>query len=85
MWALDAWRRATAGVELDREQSDYMRYGRVMDTTRMTRELGYTPKWTTVEAFDDYVSGRALTPIIGPGWVGSVERRAVAAAQRWGR
>ena len=85
MWVLDAWRRATAGVELDREQSDYMRYGRVMDTTRMTRELGYTPKWTTMEAFDDYVSGRALTPIIDPGWVRSVERRAVAAAQRWGR
>ncbi|MUM06075.1 MULTISPECIES: NAD-dependent epimerase/dehydratase family protein [unclassified Mycolicibacterium] len=85
MWALDAWRRATAGVELDREQSDYMRFGRVMDTARMSRELGYTPKWTTMEAFDDYVTGRALTPIISPGWVGSVERRAVAAAQRWGR
>ncbi len=26
---------------------------RVMDTTRTHVELGYQPKWTTVEAFDD--------------------------------
>ncbi|MGB8407000.1 MAG: SDR family oxidoreductase [Mycobacterium sp.] len=81
----DTVRRATSHMELDREQLNYLSYGRVMDTTRMVRDLGYTPKWTTMEAFDDYVSGRRLTPIIDPGWVGSFERRAVAAAQRWGR
>ncbi|MEZ0050911.1 UDP-glucose 4-epimerase [Mycobacterium sp. MAA66] len=81
----DTVRRATSHIELDREQLNYLSYGRVMDTTRMVRDLGYTPKWTTMEAFDDYVSGRRLTPIIDPGWVGSFERRAVAAAQRWGR
>ena len=47
--------------------------------------LGYNPKWTTVEAFDDYVRGRGLTPIIDPRWVRSMESRAVSAAQRWGR
>jgi UDP-glucose 4-epimerase len=83
--AFDSFRRATAHIELDREQLNYLSYGRVMDTTRMSKDLGYQPKWTTLQAFDDYVSGRGLTPIIDPGWVGSVERRAVAAAQRWGR
>jgi UDP-glucose 4-epimerase len=85
LWAVDSLRRATRYTELDREQLDYLSYGRVMDTTRMRNDLGFSPKWTTVEAFDDYVRGRGLTPIIDPKWVRSVESRAVSAAQRWGR
>jgi len=72
------------GREFNRDQIDYMSFGRVMDTTRMRTELGYLPKWTTMEAFDDYVRGRGLTPIIDTRWVRSVEDRAVALAQRWG-
>jgi len=84
LWALDSLRRASRYTELNREQLDYLSYGRVMDTTRMRRELDYQPKWTTAEAFDDYVRGRGLTPIIDPQWVGSMEGRAVAVAQRLG-
>jgi UDP-glucose 4-epimerase len=50
----------------------------------MRSELGFEPKWTTLEAFDDFVHGRGLTPMIDPEWVRSVEHRAVALAQRWG-
>ncbi|WP_197373397.1 SDR family oxidoreductase [Mycolicibacterium baixiangningiae] len=82
---VDSLRRATRYTELDREQLNYLSYGRVMDTTRMREVLGYSPKWTTAEAFDDYVRGHGLTPIVDPRWVRSVEGRAVAAAQRWGR
>src|SRR5882757_7307858 len=85
LWAVDSLRRATRYTELDREQLDYLSYGRVMDTLRMRNDLGYSPKWTTAEAFDDYVRGRGLTPIIDPRWVRSMESRAVSAAQRWGR
>ena len=83
--AVDSLWRATRNSELDREQLDYLSYGRVMDTTRMRTELGYAPKWTTAEAFDDYVRGRGLQPIVDPRWVSAVEHRAVAAAQRFGR
>ncbi|WP_099024299.1 SDR family oxidoreductase [Mycolicibacterium palauense] len=72
------------GSDITRDKLDYLSYGRVMDTTRMRKELGYQPKWTTMEAFDDYVRGRGLTPIVDPGWVRSMEGRAVAVAQRWG-
>ena len=34
------WWRATRYTELNREQLDYLSYGRVMDTTRMRTELG---------------------------------------------
>jgi UDP-glucose 4-epimerase len=81
---MDSLLRAASATEFNSDQLAYMSFGRVMDTTRMRTELGYEPKWTTVEAFDDYVRGRGLTPIIDPRWVRSVEGRAVAAAQRWG-
>ncbi|MBV8861788.1 MAG: hypothetical protein JO259_08005, partial [Mycobacterium sp.] len=84
LWALDSLRRANRYTEINREQLDYLSFGRVMDTTRMRAELGYQPKWTTAEAFDDYVRGRGLTPIIDPEWVRFIEGRAVAAAQRFG-
>lgn len=80
----DSLRKATTNSEINQEQLAYLSYGRVMDTTRMRTELGFEPKWTTMEAFDDFVKGRGLAPIIDPDWVRSVENRAVALAQRWG-
>jgi UDP-glucose 4-epimerase len=47
----------------------------------MRTEFGFTPRWTTAQAFDDYVRGRALHPIVGDGWVDTVERGALAAAR----
>ena len=79
---VDSARRATMNSELNRDQLAYLSYGRVMDTTRMRAELGFEPKWTTMGAFDDFVRGRGLLPIIDPKWVGSVGSRAVALAQR---
>jgi UDP-glucose 4-epimerase len=81
---LDSLRRANNYTEINREQLDYLSFGRVMDTTRMRTELGYSTKWTTAEAFDDYVRGRGLSPIVDPKWVRSVEQRTVSAAQRLG-
>ena len=84
LWAVDSLRRASRQTEVNSEQLDYLRFGRVMDTARMRTDLGYSPKWTTAEAFDDYLRGRDLGPIIDPQWVRSLERRTVAAAQRMG-
>ena len=84
IFAIDSLRRLNHYYEINREQLDYLSYGRVMDTTRMRAELGFSPKWTTLEAFDDYFHGRNMSPIIDPRWLRSLESRAVAAAQRWG-
>lgn len=56
---------------------DYVRllsFGRVLDTTRLRTEFGFTPRWTTVQAFDDYVRARALRPAIDPAWVTTAQR-----------
>jgi UDP-glucose 4-epimerase len=83
LWAVDSLRLAGRQTEINREQLKYLSFGRVMDTTRMRSGLGYNPKWTTVEAFDDYLRGHGLRPIIDPRWVRSMERRAVTVAQYW--
>jgi UDP-glucose 4-epimerase len=80
----DSVRKATMNSELNRDQLDYLSYGRVMDTTRMRAELGFQPKWTTMEAFDDFVRGRGLTPIVDTEWVRSLEGRALDLVQRLG-
>ncbi|WP_343602649.1 SDR family oxidoreductase [Mycobacterium sp.] len=84
VWTLDSLRKANRYSEINREQLEYLSYGRVMDTTRMRNELAYHTKWTTEQAFDDYLRGRNLSPIIRPELVLSLEGRAVAAAHRVG-
>lgn len=69
-------------VDFTTEQVRFLNYGRVLDTSAVAAELGFTSRWTTVQAFDDYVSGRALRPVLDPERVRSVERAAVALAGR---
>jgi UDP-glucose 4-epimerase len=40
------------------DQIDLFVHGRVVDTTRLVREFGFTPR-TTAEAFDDFIAGHA--------------------------
>lgn len=53
-----ATRLAGGRVDLSPGQARLLNYGRVIDTTRLKTTFGFTPKWTTAAAFDDYVSGR---------------------------
>ncbi|MFI5780344.1 NAD-dependent epimerase/dehydratase family protein [Nocardia sp. NPDC051570] len=57
------------------EQIDYFHFGCGLDTTRMRTELGFQPRWTTVQAFDDFVGGAALRPVIDPRWIDAAETR----------
>ena len=67
------------------EQLRLLDFGRVVDTTRLRTAFGFTPRWTTAQAFDDFVRGRALHPILGREQVEEAERlvdRGVHAAAR---
>ena len=67
------------------EQLRLLDFGRVVDTTRLRTAFGFTPRWTTAQAFDDFVRGRALRPILGRERVEEAERlvdRGVHAAAR---
>jgi UDP-glucose 4-epimerase len=57
------------------DQVRYLNYGLVVDTTRLKATFGFTPKWTTAEAFDDFVTGSGLRRVLDAGRLASVERR----------
>jgi UDP-glucose 4-epimerase len=61
--------------EFSDEQLDYFRFGCVLDTTRMRRELGFVPRWTTSQAFDDFVRGTGVAPLLDPEWITAAESR----------
>jgi UDP-glucose 4-epimerase len=58
--------RSARLVDFSPEQMRLLNFGRVVDNRRLRRQFGFTPRWTTVQAFDDYVRGRALRPMVDP-------------------
>ncbi|MFZ0121197.1 MAG: NAD-dependent epimerase/dehydratase family protein [Pseudonocardiaceae bacterium] len=82
--AVDAVGRLLHSVSLvDDEHTRFLNSGRVLDTTRLRTEFGFVPKWTTVEAFDDFVRGAALRPTVDPKWIATVERGLLGLASRF--
>jgi UDP-glucose 4-epimerase len=61
-------------VDSSADQLQYLNYGRVVDTTRLKTVFGFVPRWTTAEAFDDYVAGSGLRPLLDAPLAG-LERR----------
>ncbi|PXY35105.1 NAD-dependent dehydratase [Prauserella coralliicola] len=56
--------RGARVVDFSSDQVRLLNFGRVVDNTRLKNEFGYTPRWSTREAYDDYVLGRGLRPVI---------------------
>ena len=78
--ASSLFRRARL-VDFSPEQMRLLNFGRVVDTHRLRGQFGFTPRWTTVQAFDDYVRARALRPVLGPERVESIERGVLTVAR----
>ncbi|MBA8827169.1 UDP-glucose 4-epimerase [Saccharopolyspora lacisalsi] len=51
----------------------FLNFGRVVDTTKMRKRFDFEPRWTTRQAFDDFVNGRGLRPWLSHEQVTSVE------------
>ncbi|WP_439662022.1 NAD-dependent epimerase/dehydratase family protein [Lentzea sp. HUAS TT2] len=75
--------RSARLVDFSPDQMRFLNWGRVVDTTLLRKEFGFTPRWTTQQAFDDYVSGRGLKPLIDPETVEAAERGILDAAARF--
>ncbi len=64
-------------ISFSPEQVRFLHYGRVVDNGRLKREFGYTPKYTTAQAFDDFLQSAPMRRIIDPGLVSGIERTLV--------
>ena len=62
-------------ADFSTEQMRFLSYGRVVDTTRMKDVLGFAPRYSTREAFDDFVARQGLHGPLSADVVGAVEDR----------
>jgi UDP-glucose 4-epimerase len=67
--------RGTGLTDFSAEQIRYLSYGRGLDTTRMRKVLGLVPRFSTREAFGDFVRTRRLTGPLSPHVIHGVEQR----------
>jgi UDP-glucose 4-epimerase len=61
----NALRRA-GYVDFATDQLRFLLYGRVVDTERLKRDFGYTPRLSTREALEDFVRGRRISQLVSP-------------------
>ena len=64
-------------VDFTADQMRFLSFGRVLDTGRMRTVLGLEPKFTSREAFADFVRGRRLHGMLSADRVEAWERRAL--------
>jgi UDP-glucose 4-epimerase len=74
--------RRTGLVDFSPEQMRFLNFGRVVDTARLHKDFGYTPRYTTVEAYDDFLRTRHLGPVLANGVLDGVEEVAGALLRR---
>ncbi|GLY63756.1 NAD-dependent epimerase/dehydratase family protein [Amycolatopsis taiwanensis] len=68
-------------VDFSEDQVRLLNFGRVVDTTRLAEEFGYQPNWTTKAAFDDYIRGRGLRPVLDGEKLGELADNVLTAAR----
>jgi UDP-glucose 4-epimerase len=73
--------RGTHLLDFSSEQMRFLNFGRVVDTAKLRAGFGFSPRWTTTQAFDDFVQGRQLRPLISAAQLGAVEQRVLATAR----
>jgi UDP-glucose 4-epimerase len=72
-WVGQLFRRAGL-ADFSPEQMAFLSHGRVIDCSRAREVLGFVPRYSTVEAFDDFVRGRSLLTLVPRERVADVER-----------
>lgn len=65
--------RGTRIVDFSADQMRFLNFGRVVDTTKLREQFGYTPRWNTQLAFDDFVHGHGLRPVVDPDHITTLE------------
>lgn len=77
--------RRTGIADFSPEQVRFLSYGRVVDTKAMRDVFGFRPRYTTIQAFDDFVTGQALRGPLSADKVASLEQALLALAGIGGR
>ncbi len=56
--------RSRGLVDFSADQMEFLNFGRVVDITKLKEQFGYTPAFTTAQAFDAFLAGAGIVPVI---------------------
>ncbi len=74
--------RRTQRADIASDQLRFLQFGRVVDTTRLREVLGYTPRYSTRETFEDFLRRRRIRGVVQADEVIRWERELYAFLQR---
>jgi UDP-glucose 4-epimerase len=66
--------RRSGMADFSPEQMQFLNFGRVVCNARLKHEFGYRPAYTTAEAFESFLTGRPVDPVIKPSAVRAGEK-----------
>jgi UDP-glucose 4-epimerase len=72
-------------VDFSPDQMEFLSFGRVVDTTKLKEHFGYTPAFSTAQAFDAFLTSAGIAPVITGDAVRRVEATAAALVGTAGR
>jgi UDP-glucose 4-epimerase len=74
--------RHSGMVDFSPEQAGFLNFGRVVATDRLKADFGYTPVYTTAEAYESFLVGRPVLPVLRVSELRNWPQRSWAAAVR---
>jgi len=72
--AVASFARGTRAISFSLDQLDLFVHGRVVDTARLAKEYGFTPR-STAEAFDDFIRSQQEGAVLRADEVRAAEKR----------
>jgi UDP-glucose 4-epimerase len=72
-------------IDVTPDQLRFLQFGRVVDTARLREQLGYTPRYTTRQAFEDFIRRRRIKGLLDRDEVVRWERELYDFLQRRGQ
>ena len=77
------WVRRGGFADFSPEQIRLLTHGRAVDTSRLSEQFGYSPRYTTEATFDDFVRARRLNNVLSPELVAGAESVAGRILSGW--
>ena len=77
------WVRRGGFADFSPEQIRLLTHGRAVDTTRLKEGFGFSPRYTTAQAFEDFVVARRLNNVLSPELVAGAETMAGRILTGW--
>ena len=78
--------RQTGAIDFSPEQMRLLTYGRVVDTSKLCREFGFTPRYSSLEAFDDFVRASDFASVLSAANVRAAEQsilHRISTGRKW--